>query len=306
MNPLSDNDKTNTDFPMNMTGKERTLAAIRFERPDKIPIWTPSYDPGFVRNWRRFKNAGNDAHPLQFYRNDTTILIGNECFFPSQAGFLRREGEYEISNNGWGCVVRSKGDGYFFEEIDRLLKEPRDLDRIEFEPAIMPGRFKGLTERAQEARRQGKCAFSKIGGIYIRSHLMRGEDKLLMDMASDAGFCDALFDKVTDHFEQMALETLKRTQTYDTGLFVYDDMAGIKGPMFGPRMFERYFLPRYQRIIASCRKAGCQHFFFHSDGKVDPLLDLLIEAGFEGCNPLEPRCCAGLAPLHDNTSGNLS
>jgi uroporphyrinogen decarboxylase len=104
----------------------------------------------------------------------------------------------------------------------------------------------------------------------------------------------------------MALETLKRTQTYDTGLFVYDDIAGLKGPMFSPRMFERYFLPRYQRIIASCRAAGCRHFYFHSDGHVAPLLDLLIEAGFEGVNPLEPRCNPGLVDLQRKYGGKLA
>ena len=280
-----------------MTSKERVLAAIRFVGPDKAPVWTPGFEPGFVRRWRAWKGVGDDAHPLTHYRNDTIILIGDERFFPSNAGFLRREGEYEISNNGWGCIVRSKGDGYFFEELDRVLKNPGDLDGIEFESALLPGRYKGVAETTEQARREGKCAFTKIGGLYIRSHFMRGEDKLLMDMASDEGFCDALFDKVTDHFELMELETLKRTQTYDTGLFVYDDIAGMKGPMFSPRMFERYFLPRYQRIIARCREAGCQHFFFHSDGNVAPLLDLLVAAGFAGCNPIEPRCNASLIEL---------
>lgn len=282
---------------MNATSHDRVLTALRFERADRIPIWTPGFDDEFVKRWREFKGVGADAHPLTWYRHDTKILIGNERFFPSQAGFVRREGEYDISNNGWGCLVRSKPGGYFSEEIERVLNEPRDLDRIEFEPAALPSRYQGVAEAAERAHRKGKAAFSKIGGLYIRSHFLRGEDKLLMDMAGDEAFCDALFDKVTDHFEQMALETLRRTQTYETGLFVYDDMAGLKGPMFSPRMFARYFLPRYQRIIAACRAAGCQHFYFHSDGNVAPLLDLLLEAGFEGVNPLEPRCNPGLVEL---------
>ncbi|MBI4024376.1 MAG: hypothetical protein HY360_05305 [Verrucomicrobia bacterium] len=282
-----------------MTSKERTLAAIRFDRPDKIPIWQPYFDPGFVRQWQRFKGVGEEMHPLGHYRHDVGILMGDERFFPSQAGFLRQEGEHEISNNGWGCVVRSRPGTYFSEEIDRALKTPNDLERLAFEPASLPSRYNGLEERAREARETGLCAFTKLGGLYIRTHFMRGEDKLLVDMAdpASAGFCNALFDRVTEHFTQMALETLKRTQTYDTGLFVYDDMAGVNSPMFSPRMFARYFLPRYQRIIASCRKAGCQHFFIHSDGNVSPLLDLFIAAGFEGVNPLEPRCNPGLAEL---------
>ncbi|NUN92715.1 MAG: hypothetical protein HUU04_02915 [Verrucomicrobiae bacterium] len=291
---------------MNLTGRECVSAALRFERPERVPIWTPGFDDGFVKRWREWKGVDDEAHPLTYYRNDTAILIGDERFFPSQAGFLRREGEYDISNNGWGCIARSKRGGYFSEEISRLLNDPRDLDRIEFEPASLPSRYTGVADEAAKARREGKCAFAKIGGLYIRSHFLRGEDKLLMDMAGDAAFCDALFDKVTRHFEQMALETLRRTQAYDTGLFVYDDMAGLKGPLFSPRMFARYFLPRYQRIIASCRAAGCRHFFFHSDGNIAPLLDLLIEAGFEGVNPLEPRCNPDLVALRKKYGRKLA
>ncbi|MBI4023695.1 MAG: hypothetical protein HY360_01860 [Verrucomicrobia bacterium] len=288
------------------TPKERVLAALRFERCNEIPTWTPGYDPGFVRQWRTFKGVGDEVHPLSHYRNDTVILIGDERFFPSQAGVLRREDGYDISNNGWGCIVRSKPNGYFFEEIDRVLNTAKDLDAVEFEPAALPSRYAGLEEHAKKVHQDGKCAFTKIGGLYIRSHFMRGEDRLLMDMAGDETFCDELFDKVAAHFEQMALETLKRTHTCDTGLFVYDDLAGLKGPMFSPRMFARYFLPRYQRIIASCRKAGCQHFFFHSDGNVAPMLDMLLEAGFEGCNPLEPRCNPGLADLRRKYGSKLA
>lgn len=280
-----------------MNGKERALAAIRFVPADRIPLWQPWYEPAFVENWRKFKGVGAEAHPLQCYRYDTTILIGDESYFPSQRKLIRREGEYEIWNDGWGCIVRKKPGGYFAETIDRMLKEPGDLDRIEFEPVAAPIRFEGLAESAAQARESGRCAFTKIGGLYNRSHLLRAEERLLRDMALDESFCDALFDRVARHFEQMAIETLRRTQTWDTGLFVYDDSCSSKGPMFSPRMFERYFLPRYQAIIARCRKAGCEHFFFHSDGNLGPVLDLLIEAGFEGFNPLEPRCGPGLVAL---------
>ncbi|MBI4026481.1 MAG: prepilin-type N-terminal cleavage/methylation domain-containing protein [Verrucomicrobia bacterium] len=288
-----------------LAGKERVMAAVRFECPDQVPIWTPGFDDGFVKQWRQFKGVGDDLHPLTYYRHDTEILIGDERFFPSQAGFLRREGEYEVSNNGWGCVVRSQPNAYFSEVIARVLNEPSDLDRIEFEPASLPRRYDGVVEQAQHAHRAGQCAFTKIGGLYIRSHFLRGEDRLLMDMAGDETFCDALFDKVAVHLQEMALETLRRTQTYDTGLFVDDDMASLKGPMFSPRMFRRYLLPRYQRIIAACRAAGCRHCFFHSDGNVAPLLDLVLEAGFEGVNPLEPRCNPNLIELRQKYGHRL-
>ncbi len=69
--------------------------------------------------------------------------------------------------------------------------------------------------------------------------------------------------------------------------------------MFSPEMFGRYLLPRYRKMIAAVRAAGCEHVFLHSDGNIGPFLDMLLEAGFEGFNPLEPRCGLDLVSLRE-------
>jgi len=281
-------------------GKGRVLAAFDFEPLRAVPVWSPGFEEGFVSGWRRYKgyNADDvDAHPLVHYRNDTEEVLGDERFFCTQAGLLRRDGEYEIHNDGWGCIVRTSPRTYFSQVIDRVLKEPSDLDHLEFDPISLACRYDSLDEQMERVNRLGQCAFTKSGGIFIRSQFFRGEENLLMDMAADESFCDALFDKVAAHLQEMALQNLRRTDTYQTGLIVNDDMAGLTGPVFSPRMFERYLLPRYQRLIEACRRAGCRHFIFHSDGNVAPLLDLIIACGFDGINPIEPRCNPSLMEL---------
>jgi uroporphyrinogen decarboxylase len=71
-------------------------------------------------------------------------------------------------------------------------------------------------------------------------------------------------------------------------------MAYNEGPMFGPSAFERVFLPAYRRMITAYKEAGARHVFLHSDGDVRPLLDMLVDAGIDGLNPLERR--AGMDP----------
>jgi len=146
---------------------------------------------------------------------------------------------------------------------------------------------------------RGRCVFAKIGGIYCRSQFVRGEEKLLVDMLTDEHFCHAFFDHMSEHLTNMALETLKRGDLWDTGLFVYDDMASNDTTIFSPSLFERYLLPRYRKLIDSVRNAGCRHVFFHSDGNIRPVLDMLLESGFEGFNPLEPRCGLDLLKLRE-------
>lgn len=282
-----------------MNSTERVMAAIAFQKPDRVPIWDNPLD-GFVENWRRYMRFGQDANPATYYGYDMIRCVADESFFPSRDSASRDDGDYIVQNDGWGRAIRvGKENSYFSETISTLLDNPSDVDSLEFESVCLDSRYTELVESVNKLRSLGRCVFCKVGGIYARSQLIRREDRLLVDMAMDETFCDALFDKVAEHITGMALETLRRTNSWDTGLFIYDDMANSRATMFSPAMFERYFLPRYKRVISAVRAAGCKHVFLHSDGNILPVMDLLLEAGFEGFHPLEDRCGYNLPKLRE-------
>ena len=75
-----------------------------------------------------------------------------------------------------------------------------------------------------------------------------GDFEFLMDLAVDEGFARAVAEKVGDHLLQIGLESLKRADAYEFGVWIFDDMCNLQGPMFSPRTFERIFAPY---IVAS-------------------------------------------------------
>jgi len=238
--------------------------------------------------------------PDDYYGRCVCERLGDESLFPSLSGkIIRTEGEYELVNDGWGRIVRRCRNGYFSETVERVLKERGDIARIIPEPADLDSRFTGFPERVQAEKDRGVYVFAKIGGLYCRGQFVRGEEDLLMDMMLDKSFCEDFFDLMAEHLTQMALQTLSRGNLWDTGLLVCDDMAGSKMPNFSPAIFEELLLPRYKKMLSRVRDAGCAHVFFHSDGNIGPLLDLLVDAGFEGFNPLEPSCGLDLVKLRE-------
>lgn len=282
-----------------MNSHERVLKAMSFEKPDRMPLCN-HFMPEFTDKWRKYMDFTEDISPHNHYGIDVEIAVADESFFPSQKKILSNDGIFEISNDGWGRIVKhGKRDTFFEETIDTVLKDTVNLDKLNFESSKSEARYHGLQQQAETAGKKGKCLFSKIGGIYVRSHFIRPEDMLLMDMAMDEKFCDELFDRVAAHLTEMALETLARTGTWESGLWIFDDMASSKAPMFSPSMYERYFLPRYKKLIETVKKAGCKHVILHSDGNIGPVLELAMEAGFEGFNPLEPRCGLDLLKLRE-------
>ncbi|GAF95556.1 unnamed protein product, partial [marine sediment metagenome] len=107
------------------------------------------------------------------------------------------------------------------------------------------------------------------------------------------------------HLLQIGLESLKRADAYDFGLWIFDDMCNINGPMFSPRTFERIFLPVYTRMVSAIKAAGAKWVILHCDGNLRPFLDMLIEAGIDGINPVEYSAGLDVVELMQAYSGKL-
>ncbi|MDP6438764.1 MAG: uroporphyrinogen decarboxylase family protein [Candidatus Brocadiia bacterium] len=280
-----------------MTSYERIMAAMEFRAPDRLPRWD-SYDifGDFTQRWRRARGVTDDVSPADCYGIDMEIVACKEGAFPSLEGVVGQDGDYELFRDYWGRTVRRRpGDAYFMETIATMLDSKGDLDRLEFEDPAADLRFVDYMEKVEHERAAGRVPCTKIGGVYIRTQFMRREDRLLIDMATDEAFCHELFGRMADHLLEVGLEELRRGDTWDTGIWVFDDFANSRAPMFSPAMWDKYFLPLYSRMIDTWRAAGCKHFFLHSDGNIVPAIDGLLAAGFEGFHPLEPR--TGIDPV---------
>ena len=201
---------------------------------------------------------------------DVTIWYPDETPFPSRARRLREEGQYVYEVDAWGRTVRRRPGAFFVEPLHTVIADGADLDAIEFDPPNLDGRYltgkmdpsvayatRGEMEQALGDDKQRHCVFGKTGGPYLRSTYLRGEAQFLMDVAGDPGFAQAIADKTADHLIGVGLEQLRRWKLYETGIWIYDDMAGNRGPMFSPSRFERVFLPAYRRMIAAYKAAGC-------------------------------------------------
>lgn len=68
---------------------------------------------------------------------------------------------------------------------------------------------------------------------------------------------------------------------------ISEDMAYKGASMISPAMTRRHLLPVWQRWGTIVHQAGVPVYDMDSDGKIDQLIPLWIEAGFDLCDPLE-------------------
>jgi uroporphyrinogen decarboxylase len=72
------------------------------------------------------------------------------------------------------------------------------------------------------------------------------------------------------------------------GLFIYGDMAFNHSTMCSPQMYREIFWPDHKRLADWAHAHGMK-FIYHTDGDVNGVLDLYIEAGFDALQPLESK-----------------
>ena len=275
--------------------QRRVLAALNHEPPDRIAV----YDT-FWRNTEviyREAFAIPAEQPLaEFFDIDVRILIPDEMPFPSRVRVVEDRPNEVLRVDGWGRTVRQLKDGYFYDTLDVAIKSRADLDRIEFESPALDSRYEPILATL-EAKKMRSCCFTKTGGPFLRTCFLRGEEDFLIDIAADPAFAKALADRTADHLIQVGLESLRRFDLCDTGVWIFDDMCNNEQPMFSPRSFERVFLPAYRRMVSAWKAAGARFVVLHCDGNLAPLLDMVIDAGIDGINPVEPKAGMDLVAL---------
>ncbi|MFH1615900.1 MAG: uroporphyrinogen decarboxylase family protein [Planctomycetota bacterium] len=279
--------------------------ALSFQRPDRLPVFDGFWQE-FTTKWRQEKTIAADVDIIDYYWVDLAVPVAREELFPTQIREVRKEKDCVIVDDGWGRLVKTKPGTYFCEPVERVFNSPSDLDGIEFESPQLDMRYNELLEIVSVNRKKGRAVFVKIGGVFIRSSYFRGEIEFLMDMACDEPLARAIAQRVADHLLEIGLESLKRADAYDFGVWIYDDMCNLAGPMFSPATFERIFLPIYKKMISKLKAAGARRVILHCDGNLGPVLDMIIEAGFDGINPVESAAGLDVIKLVEKYHGTLS
>jgi uroporphyrinogen decarboxylase len=272
-----------------MTSKERVMTMLNHQRPDRIPKFDGFWSEFATKCYQEL-NIPSGTNLDDYFCIDIAIVVADETAFPTRAKTISQDSQGTVSQNSWGGIVRTRPGSYFYEELDTIIKDKSDLDKIEFDSPYLDFRYGGFNP--ESFRNSKRCIFCKTGGPFLRSSHVRGKQNFLYDIAGDPEFAKALAMRVAEHIAEIGKESLRRGDLYDTGVFIYDDMGSNLQPLMSPASFEKIFLPGYRHMVKSFKEAGAAKVCLHSDGNVEPLLDMLIDAGIDAFNPVEPK--AGL------------
>jgi uroporphyrinogen decarboxylase len=144
-------------------------------------------------------------------------------------------------------------------------------------------------ERDYPAVLMGNASF----GLYSQLRSWVGTEGISYLFYDDPALVEEMLEFMTDFFLELIEPALNQAQ-FDYFNF-FEDCAGKGGPLFGPELFRKFFMRPYRRIIGRLNRAGIRSIWVDSDGDMEVLIPLWMEAGVNCLWPLE--CAAGMDPL---------
>jgi uroporphyrinogen decarboxylase len=294
-----------------MTGRERVLAALAHEEPDRVPIVIggtnatgikmKSYrnlakllgiEPGdrCIYDWPELGTALPVEPVLERLGADTRAVLDRFPSWvyerarsrPAHADFVDDwgTGNKEIEPGNWYPGIHPLADAASIAEIEAYPWP--DMDD--------PTRVAHVRAEARALAADGRYAV--IGCPWLlfpfeRAQSLRGLDNVLMDLAAEPEFSAALFWKIEGlcktlmgHFLDEAGDTLDMIK-------IGDDLGMQENLLMSPSTYRELLKPVHADLIAFIKSKTKAKIFFHTDGDVYDLVPDLIEIGVDILNPIQ-------------------
>ena len=266
-----------------MTSKERVLAAINHEEPDRVPIQvylTPEIHRKLVDH---------------FGTEDILPILGVDLRHvgPRYIGEPRQvpEGCDQVDEWGTGYKTVQYGTGAYTEAAYLPLAELETLDDVEAYPWPTADQYDYSEIEAQcDALADFAVCLGDAGTPDIVNGVGRGRgmERVMMDIMVEDPVGVAVIDKRCDVLYERCRRGLEaangKVDIFCTG----EDCGNQAGPMFPPDVFDRFFRPRLKRFYDLGHEFGAKAMM-HSCGNTRKLMARFVEMGLDVLDAMQPE-----------------
>jgi len=245
-----------------MKPRERVFATFRHQIPDRVPrfeIWIDAL----------LEELGQRDIP------SAHVNLGQDCIMmPSltPAG----SNAWKDGLDEWGRIWK---DGMY---ADGVVDTRTDLRRYSPPLEYVEQHFDAGQVEAVKRKYPDHCLiFGTHVGPFTAAYMAMGLERFFVRVVRDPVFVHNVLEARTEWCVALYRKAIGLGAEV---LVLGDDAAHRSGPMVSPRMWRELVLPYHRRIV----EALDVPVIWHSDGKIDRLLPMAIEAGFVGFHGLEP------------------
>jgi uroporphyrinogen decarboxylase len=254
-----------------MKSRERVLATLQREETDRIPrfeIWIDA-----------LIDELGQGDPVGIYANTGQDGVMMPTINPPESN------AWQDGVDEWGRVWK---DGFY---VDGVVDTLEDLEK--YTPSLNHVEQFFDQDQIQEVRKTypDHCLFFGTHiGPFTAGYMAMGLEDFFPRLVKDSVFihqllavrtewCIAMFQKAADLGAEV--------------LVLGDDSGHGGGPMISPKMWRELIFPYHRKIVDALNVP----VIWHSDGNVESLLSMAIEAGFVGFHGLDPMAGMDLGKI---------
>lgn len=291
---------------MPLTPRERVLAAVGHEEPDRVPLalWGSWYGITDILYFKVLDTLGWEpvapfrparVHSVNYYDDRLLDLLHIDVRHVDCGAIGTSSIPRADNTDAFGVTWETRGP---YRAANRHPLEDATLEQIAEYRLPPPDELidaKDITERINAIRAMDRD-YAIVGravasyGFFEMGQVLRRPEKFLMDLAADPEVVHALIGRLYDCYAGLTERFLDIAgEDLDIIELPGDDFAGNTGPIISPAMFDDFFKEPYRRLIQLIKQHS-PHLAvtFHSDGLMTAFMPRLVEIGADVFHSVEP------------------
>ena len=279
-----------------MNGKERIMRALNGGQPDRVPIFENYINepvvirlaeillPGSVKFKVSQDRAGEERLEIMDLYCSVVKALDLDATSTLFSTGLKQTGEGR-GKDKFGTVWSLSEHGEPLP-VEGPIKGLDDLGGFDMASKLEPGDFEGVRYVIDKAGKE-KAHFVTVQDPFEIAWNLRGSmENLMMDYILNPELVHRLARVATD-YDKAAID-LALEAGADV-IFFPGDVAGERTLLMSPVHFREFIKPYHREIVQHAHRRGLK-IVKHSDGNMWPILDDIVEVGFDGFHPVQPQC----------------
>lgn len=240
--------------------------------PDRVPIVEFVIDPKVIKS----------ACPQAKDAGDFSEIMGLDSVGCGAKFNKVRDNSDGTYVDEWG-VTYKMGPEVVSHPIKGPVQTMDDLEHYTPPDPDAPHRLGILPDLVKRFKGKKAIIFHHRAA-FMWSAYLNGIDNLLMNFLLHPEFVRALLEKVVRVNEKIVRNAIRAGADI---IVLGDDYASNNGPLMSPHVFREFILPMLKRAVDAIHEEG-GYVIKHSDGNIWSLLDMIVDTGIDGINPMEP------------------
>lgn len=277
-----------------MNGRERIDAALSITEPDRVPMFIHGINEGpIIGIGRHITDGLPEVKPVELMSDAEKVKLIETLF--------KILDHYDI--DGYTCLPMGEGTEHVGDDVPfddwgvGYTRSEHGIPVPSIHPLSDPGKLARfappeprrsqlvLVDLMRDRFRGSKSIFWMMRGVFVRSWRLVGMQNYMFQLIDNPEFLHTVAHAVVE-FNLRQLELCAEAGV--DVLIIEDDIADRSSVLISPAHYREFVFPYNRLIVDAAHKRGLK-VVRHSDGNLWPILDMLVEAGYDGLNPLEPQ-----------------